>query len=120
MTIGVTEDNFETSVLTVNSVWIVKEGLLFTPDVTSSVTLGVTRDVTLMIVLDVTVPVTLIPARDDPLFCVDSTLDKGNVETSGVIELVTMDGVILTDESMTRIGVTLLVIEVLRVTVLLL
>ena len=98
----------ETIGVPINSVW----KLEVTRDVTSKVALGVTTEVTFITTLDVTVYVTLLFACDDLTSGVASTRD----ETIEAIELVINDGVILTDESVTRVGVTPRLIDVLRVT----
>lgn len=92
-TIETTEDAFGRRDVAINSVWKLEVWLLITPDVTSEVTLGVTRDVTFADTL----------VCDDLVTDVESTLDVGNVEIG---ECVT-----LSDESVTLVGVTLRLID---------
>ena len=90
-------DDFETSVVTANSVCIVTE------DVRSSVTPNVMRDVTLLTIRDVALSVTLL------FFAIDSNLDDENV---GILEdaaISTVDCVILIPESVMT-GVRMLVL----------
>lgn len=88
-----TEDAFGRRDVAINSVWKLEVGLLITPDVTSEVTLSVTRDVTLADTL----------VCDDLVTDDESTLDVGNVEIG--------DCVTLSDESVTLVGVTLRLID---------
>lgn len=102
----VTEDGFGRSVVTIDSAWKLEARLLITLDVTSKVTLGATRDVEVIITLDVTVDTVLVFVLDDLITDVESSSDNGTVETTGD------GGVTSTDESETRVGVTLRLIEV--------
>lgn len=103
----VTEDGFGRSVVTIDTAWKLEARLLITLDVTSKVTLGATRDVEVIITLDVTVDTVLVFVLDDLITDVESSSDNGTVETTGD------GGVTSTDESETRVGVTLRLIEVL-------
>lgn len=102
----VTEDGFGRSVVTIDTAWKLEARLLITLDVTSKVTLGATRDVTVIITLDVTVDTVLVFVLDDLITDVESSSGNGTVETTGD------DDVTSTDESETRVGVTLRLIEV--------
>lgn len=107
----ITKDGFDSRDVSIKFVWKLEAGLPITLDVTSEVTLGVNKDVAVSKTLEVTVDVTLEFAGDDLVTDVESTLDDGRAETTRE------DAVTFTDEFVTRIGVTLKLIAVLRASV---